>query len=153
MEGSKPTAAQAISAIDMKVGAKDQPTGCLPDEALDDRIAIVGTSGAGKTYTIRGFVERLLEIGARITVIDLLGVWWGLRASADGCAPGYPVVVCGGRHADVPITTDIGAALGRTIAMFCDENLSSLVICRMVNLSLGQGNSDACVSPIYGLQS
>src|SRR5262249_30538461 len=30
-------------------------------------------------------------------------------------------------------------------ALFCDENLSSLVICRMVNLSLAHGNSDgAC---------
>src|SRR6266446_7770954 len=30
-----------------------------------------------------------------------------------------------------------------TPALFCDENLSSLVICRMVNLSLEHGNSDA----------
>jgi predicted ATPase len=29
-----------------------------------------------------------------------------------------------------------------TPALFCDENLSSLVICRMVNLSLEHGNSD-----------
>ncbi len=34
-----------------------------------------------------------------------------------------------------------------TPALFCDENLSSLVICRMVNLSLEHGNSDAaCVA-------
>jgi hypothetical protein len=39
--------------------------------------------------------------------------WWGLRASADGAAPGYRVVVFGGRHADVPITAEMGAALGR----------------------------------------
>jgi signal transduction histidine kinase len=30
-----------------------------------------------------------------------------------------------------------------TPALFCDENLSSLVICRMVNISLERGNSDA----------
>ena len=30
-----------------------------------------------------------------------------------------------------------------TPALFCDENMSSLVICRMVNLSLEHGNSDA----------
>jgi PAS domain S-box-containing protein len=30
-----------------------------------------------------------------------------------------------------------------TPALFCDENLSSLVICRMVNLSLEHGNNDA----------
>ena len=80
----------------------------LPVDALDDRIAIVGTAGSGKTYAAKGFVERLLDTGARVTIVDPLGVWWGLRASADGSAAGYPVVVFGGRHADVPITAEMG---------------------------------------------
>ena len=88
----------------------------LPAEALDDRIAIVGTAGSGKTYAAKGFVERLLDSGAHVTIVDPLGVWWGLRASADGAAPGYPIVVFGGRHADVPIAAETGAALGRMIA-------------------------------------
>jgi hypothetical protein len=61
--------------------------------------------------------------------MDPLGVWWGLRASADGGAPGYPVVVFGGRHADVPITSGMGAALGRMIAgdaLVCVVDLSDL---------------------------
>jgi hypothetical protein len=33
----------------------------LPADALDDRIAIVGTAGSGKTYAAKGFVERLLK--------------------------------------------------------------------------------------------
>jgi DNA helicase HerA-like ATPase len=85
-------------------------------------------AGSGKTYAAKGFVERLLESGARVTIVDPLGVWWGLRASADG-APGYPVVVFGGRHADVPITSDMGAALGRMIAfeaLVCVVDLSDL---------------------------
>jgi DNA helicase HerA-like ATPase len=101
----------------------------LPAAALDERIAIVGTSGSGKTYAAKGLVERLLETGARVAVVDPLGVWWGLRASADGSAPGYPVVVFGGRHADVPITAEIGAALGRLIgsqALACVIDLSEL---------------------------
>src|SRR5271167_3038716 len=88
----------------------------LPADALDDRIAIVGTAGSGKTYAAKGFVERLLDIGARVAIVDPLGVWWGLRASANGSAAGYPVVVFGGRHADVPITAEMGSALGRMIA-------------------------------------
>ena len=64
----------------------------LPVAALDDRIAIVGTAGSGKTYTAKGFVERLLDAGARVTIVDPLGVWWGLRAGAAG-EGGYPVVV------------------------------------------------------------
>jgi hypothetical protein len=51
-------------------------------------------------------------------------VWWGLRASADGAAPGYPVMVFGGRHADVPIGAEMGAALGRLIA---GQALASIV--------------------------
>src|SRR4051794_28883786 len=95
----------------------------LPTAALDDRIAIVGTAGSGKTYTAKGFVERLLDAGARVTVIDPLGVWWGLRAGAEGNA-GYPVVVFGGRHADVAITAEMGAPLGRLIVQ---QALASVV--------------------------
>jgi predicted ATPase len=37
-----------------------------------------------------------------------------------------------------------------TPALFCDENLSSLVICRMVNLSLKHGNSDgSCFAYVW----
>ena len=88
----------------------------LSSDALDERIAIVGTAGSGKTYAAKGFVERRLAAGARVAVVDPLGVWWGLRAGADGAAPSYPVVVFGGRHADVPLSAEMGAALGRLIA-------------------------------------
>jgi hypothetical protein len=55
----------------------------LPLAALDEHVAIVGTSGAGKTYAAKRWAERLLETGARASVVDLFGVWRGLRASAD----------------------------------------------------------------------
>ena len=48
--------------------------GALPVSALDERLAIVGTSGSGKTYAAKGLVERLLEQGARACVVDPLGV-------------------------------------------------------------------------------
>jgi hypothetical protein len=70
-------------------------------------------------YAAKGFVERLLESGARVAIVDPLGVWWGLRASCDGRAPGYPVVVFGGRHADVPVTAN-------TEAFVCVVDLSEL---------------------------
>src|SRR5437764_7744781 len=95
---------------------RDSVRAVLPADALDDRIAIVGTAGSGKTYAAKGFVEQLLDIGARVAIIDPLGVWWGLRASADGSAAGYPVVVFGGKHADVPLTAEMGGSLGRLIA-------------------------------------
>src|SRR5215831_3474476 len=116
-----PTAARAVRQSRGNPGvindiSADDLLVALPTNALDDRIAIVGTAGSGKTYAAKGFVERLLESGARVAIVDPLGVWWGLRASADGSAPGYPVVVFGGRHADVAITVDTAAALGKIIA-------------------------------------
>jgi Cdc6-like AAA superfamily ATPase len=128
-----PAAGRTIREVPRKPGA-DSASGvdlsaALPADALDDRIAIVGTAGSGKTYTAKGFVERLLDSGARVAIVDPLGVWWGLRASADGSEAGYPVVVFGGKHADVPITAEIGAALGRLIAsevLACVIDLSEL---------------------------
>ena len=96
----------------------------LPAVALDERLAIVGTSGSGKTYTAKGLIEPLLSAGARVCVVDPLGVWWGLRAAADGTTAGFPVVVFGGRHADVPIDERIGAALGHVIG---SHHLASVV--------------------------
>jgi polynucleotide 5'-kinase involved in rRNA processing len=59
--------------------ASAEPTGDIPPaallaDALDDRIAIIGTAGSGKTYAAKGFVERLLDIGARVAIVDPLGV-------------------------------------------------------------------------------
>ena len=105
--------------------------GVLPVSALDERLAIVGTSGSGKTYAAKGLVERLMEGGARVCVVDPLGVWWGLRAGAEGAGvPGpYPVVVFGGRHADVALDEGMGGALGQLVGtqrMACVVDVSDL---------------------------
>lgn len=91
----------------------DKIAGVLPVSALDERLAIVGTSGSGKTYAAKGLVERLMKQGARVCVVDPLGVWWGLRAGADESSSRspYPVVVFGGRHGDVALDEGMGAAL------------------------------------------
>jgi len=108
----------------------DRILGLLPVSALDERVAIVGTSGSGKTYAAKGLVERLMDRGERVCVVDPLGVWWGLRAGADGsAASGYPVVVFGGRHADVPLDAGMGLALGRLIGthpLACVVDVSDL---------------------------
>jgi DNA helicase HerA-like ATPase len=83
----------------MSPRAKSGIVGGLTPATLDERVAIVGTSGSGKTYAAKGLVELLLTSAARICVVDPLGVWWGLRSSADGITPGFPVIVFGGRLA------------------------------------------------------
>jgi hypothetical protein len=39
----------------------------------DNRIAIVGTAGSGKTYAAKGFVKHLLESGGRVAIVHPLG--------------------------------------------------------------------------------
>lgn len=88
----------------------------IPSAALDDRLAIVGTSGSGKTYAAGTAVERLLSSCARVVIIDPLDVWWGLRVKANGKDPAFPIAIFGGSHADLPITEGAGALLGETVA-------------------------------------
>jgi uncharacterized protein len=87
----------------------------VPDAALDADIAILGKKGRGKTFTAKGIVERLLQMRRRVVVLDPLSVWWGLKASADGKSPGYPIPIFGGPHADIPITGEGGHALGKLL--------------------------------------
>lgn len=96
----------------------------IPIEALDADIAILGKKGRGKTYTGKGIVEWLLTLGRRVIILDPLGVWWGLKSSADGERPGFPVAVFGGEHADVPITDKSGRPLARILA---SENIPAVI--------------------------
>lgn len=89
----------------------------IPVSALDDRLFFGGTAGSGKTYNAGSGVERLLARKSRVVIADPLGVWWGLRLSADGKKPsGYDVVIFGGPHGDLPLTEHAGALIGETVA-------------------------------------
>lgn len=96
----------------------------VPEEALKDTGAIIGRVGSGKTFTAKGLVERDLDAGRRVCIVDPTGVWWGLRASTDGKKPAYPVVVFGGVHADVAIAEASGAPLAQLLA---NANLPAIV--------------------------
>lgn len=96
----------------------------IPREALGQHMAILGRTGSGKTYAAKGGVETLLREGRRVCIIDPTSSWWGLRSSADGKEPGFPVVVFGGEHADVPITAESGERLAAIIA---ERNLPCVV--------------------------
>lgn len=53
----------------------------IPNEMLDSDIAILGRKGTGKSYTAKGIVERLLDMGRRVLILDHLGV----KALRDAC--------------------------------------------------------------------
>ena len=98
----------------------------IPDSALDDRLAFVGTSGSGKTYAAGTAVERLLSMKARVVVVDPLDVWYGLRLKQDGVRPAFPVVIFGGSHADLPLNEPAGGLIGETVASMAESCIISL---------------------------
>lgn len=99
----------------------------IPKDALDDRLAIVGTAGSGKTYAAGTAVERILKGGHRAVIVDPLGVWYGLRLVFDGqTASPFNVVIFGGPHGDLPITEHAGALIGETVAGMAESCILDL---------------------------
>jgi uncharacterized protein len=99
----------------------------IPKEALDDRLAFVGTAGSGKTYNAGSCVERLLSAKARAVVIDPLGVWWGLRLKADGETESpFTIPIFGGLHGDLALTEHAGALIGETVAGMAESCIMDL---------------------------
>lgn len=89
----------------------------IPDAALSQHIAVLGKTGSGKTFAAKAsIVEPLLAAGKRVGVIDPTGAWFGLRSSRDGKGPGFPILVLGGDHGDLPLPALGGAAVARLLA-------------------------------------
>jgi hypothetical protein len=91
---------------------------------LDTHHAIVGSSGGGKTVTAKGEVEQLLREHRHLAVIDPTGVWYGLRSTAGGDAPGFDIPIFGGPHGDVPIKPSDGDAIARLVI---ESSVSAIV--------------------------
>lgn len=86
------------------------------DEAITQTFGILAKKGAGKSYTASVMAEEMLKNNRRIIAIDPTGAWWGLRSSATGKSDGYPVVIFGGLHADIPLNPLRGRELGEFAA-------------------------------------
>lgn len=96
----------------------------LPHETVTETIAILGKRGAGKTTTARVIAEELLTAELPIVVLDPTGVWWGLRSSADGQSEGFPIIIFGGDHADVPLEPNAGTLIADVII---DERIPAVL--------------------------
>jgi hypothetical protein len=93
----------------------------LPTEAVTQTFAILSKRGAGKTYCASVMAEEMLGAGLHVVVADPIGVWWGLRAAADGRGPGLPIIVLGGSHGDLPLELASGELVADLVV---DEGLS-----------------------------
>lgn len=82
----------------------------FPPDVITETLLILAKRGAGKTHTASVLVEEMVAAGLPVCVIDPIGVWWGLRSSADGQGPGLPVTILGGDHADLPLPAGAGTS-------------------------------------------
>ncbi len=88
----------------------------VPVEILQQHVIALGKTRSGKSSKLRVLVEYLIDQQKPVCILDAKGDWWGLKSSADGKRPGYPVVIFGGKHADVPITGKAGKAVAEIVA-------------------------------------
>lgn len=89
----------------------------------DGHALILGTTGSGKTYQLRGMLEQLRRADRRVGAVDKLGNHWGLTLDADGEAAGLDFVIFGGKRGHVPMTPDAGEKLGR---LFVERNVPAI---------------------------
>lgn len=100
------------------------PNLTLPPEAVTETFGILAKRGVGKTYAAAVMVEEMIKAGLPAVVIDPIGVWWGLRSSADGNGPGLPVTILGGEHGDLPLES----TAGEIVAQLLVDSPSPLVL-------------------------
>lgn len=81
----------------------------FPEEILTQHLVVLGKTGAGKSSALRHIVEHLLSQKKRVCIIDPKGDWNGLKVSADGKGPGFPVILFGDfkETAGKPIPPDV----------------------------------------------
>lgn len=105
------------------------PELALPLDAVTQTFAIMAKRGVGKTHTGSVMAEEMLKQGQPIVVYDPTGAWWGLKSSADGKRPGFPVVIFGGEHADVPLEESAGETIA---AVIVERRLPAILDCGLM---------------------
>lgn len=83
----------------------------LPLDVVTQTFAVLALRRAGKTYTASVMAEEFMKAKLPFVALDPTGAWWGLRASADCKHEGFPVVIIGGAHGDVPLEPGAGKVL------------------------------------------
>lgn len=96
----------------------------LPPDVVTQTIAILAKRRAGKSYTMRKLVEQLLNAQEQVILVDPKGDQWGIRSSADGKKPGFPILILGGEHGDAPLEVNSGEVVAKLVV---EERVSVLI--------------------------
>lgn len=130
----------------------------LPIDAVTQSLAILAKRRVGKSYTARRFAEQLLQAEQQVVIIDPKGDWWGIRSDASGKKPGFPVVILGGEHGDLPLEKTAAETVARLIVEERVSVLLDLSSFRKSEIALFLGGdirqtSDGLLELIYRLKA
>lgn len=96
----------------------------LPLETVTSTLIVYGGKGMGKTNLLSVFSEEFYKANLRFSVIDPMGVCWGLQHGADKSKSGIDVLILGGIHGDIPIEPTAGAVVADLVV---DETVSTVI--------------------------
>lgn len=117
---------------------KISPDLTLPLDFVTWTMADLGIKGMGKSHVAQVIAEELLDHGQQIVAIDPTDAWYGLRSSADGKTAGYPVVIFGGEHGQLPLEDAAGVELADAVmaggfsCVLCTEGMTAAGEIRVV---------------------
>lgn len=80
----------------------------LPVDVVTEALGIVATRGAGKSYASAVLIEEAMAVQVQTVVVDVTGVYHGLRSNHGGDGPGLAIYVFGGPHGDLPLEPTAG---------------------------------------------
>lgn len=95
------------------------------EEFIENKFAIIGQSGRGKSGLLKVIEESLYENKKPFVVLDPAGIAWGIRSSIDGKGPGMDVLIIGGEHQDLPLDPRGGSLVAKAIV---EKNVSAVII-------------------------
>ncbi len=96
----------------------------LPTDVVTQVEVIIAKRRVGKSYTMRRITEQLLKAKQQVVIVDPKGDQWGIRSSADGKKPGFPVLILGGEHGDLPLEASGGELVAKLVV---EERVSILL--------------------------
>jgi hypothetical protein len=108
----------------MKRNLEISPDLSLPPDAVTQTLVVYGGKGMGKSNFGSVLAEELAYTGKKFSIIDPLGVMWGIRHSANGRGKGVGCLLLGGKRGDIPIHPNSGKIVADLVA---DEATSTLI--------------------------
>lgn len=96
----------------------------LPPEAQTGTLVVYGGKGMGKTNFLAVLCEEFDKTGLKFSLLDPLGVNWGLQYGRTRDLPGLKVLILGGIHGDIAILPTAGAVVADLVV---DESISTVI--------------------------